>query len=109
MHGVLCRIQVRRGLPQLRNWSARDVRQNESVFRLITTHNRQRLRSEQSVDVVAGLDHRDDLMTQAPTEFEHLVRQLFEATPAMGGWTAQTSEDDGIDAVILNAPRSQAA
>lgn len=57
----------------------------------------------EGVDVVAGLDHRDDLMRLTPTDFEHLVRQLFEATPGMQGWTTQASRDDGVDAVIFNA------
>jgi restriction system protein len=54
------------------------------------------------VDVVSGLDHRDDLMALTPTEFEHLVRQLFEALSGMEGWTTQASRDDGIDGVIFN-------
>ena len=57
----------------------------------------------EGVDVVTGLDHRDDLMRLTPTDFEHLVRQLFEATPGMQGWTTQASRDDGVDAVIFNA------
>jgi restriction system protein len=56
----------------------------------------------QSVDVVVDLDYRDDLMTITPTEFEHLVRQLFEALPGMEGWTTRASKDDGIDGVIFN-------
>lgn len=56
----------------------------------------------EGLDIVAGLDHRDDLMALTPTEFEHLVRQLFEATPGMQGWTTQPSKDDGVDAVIFN-------
>ncbi|WP_206779377.1 restriction endonuclease, partial [Frankia sp. EI5c] len=36
-----------------------------------------------------------------PTEFEHLVRQLFEAM-GMNSWVTQGSRDDGIDAVATN-------
>jgi restriction system protein len=31
-----------------------------------------------SLDVVAGLDSRPDLLALKPVEFEHLIRQLFE-------------------------------
>ena len=33
----------------------------------------------EGMDAVAGLDSRPDLIEMTPTEFEHLVRQLFEA------------------------------
>jgi restriction system protein len=36
-----------------------------------------------------------------PTEFEHLVRQLFEAI-GMQSWVTQASKDDGVDAVAIN-------
>jgi restriction system protein len=54
------------------------------------------------VDVVSSLDHRDDLMTLTPTEFEHVTCQLFEAMPGLKGWATQASRDDGVDAVIVN-------
>lgn len=38
-----------------------------------------------SLDVVAGLDARPVLTSLSPTEFEHLVRQLFEAI-GMEAW-----------------------
>jgi restriction system protein len=53
------------------------------------------------VDVVAGLDHRPDLMELDPIEFEHLVRRLFEAI-GLKAWVTQASRDDGIDAVATN-------
>jgi restriction system protein len=40
-------------------------------------------------------------MEMSPTEFEHLVRQLFEAM-GMEGWTTRPSNDDGVDAVVVN-------
>jgi restriction system protein len=55
----------------------------------------------ESVDVVAGMDSRTDLTKMTATEFEHFVRQLFEAS-GMNGWTTQRSGDDGVDAVVLN-------
>jgi restriction system protein len=50
-------------------------------------------------DAVATLDSRPDLMQMSPTNFEHLVRQIFEAQGAEG-WTTEQSHDDGVDAVI---------
>jgi restriction system protein len=55
----------------------------------------------ENVDVVAGLDSRPDLTKMSPTEFEHFVRQLFEAS-GLEGWTTQRSGDDGVDAVVIN-------
>lgn len=55
----------------------------------------------ESVDVVADLDSRMDLTKLSPTEFEHFVRQLLEAT-GLEGWTTERSGDDGVDAVVLN-------
>jgi restriction system protein len=53
------------------------------------------------MDAVAGLDSRPDLIEMTPTEFEHLVRQLFEAI-GMKSWVTQASKDDGVDAVAVN-------
>ena len=36
-----------------------------------------------------------------PTEFEHFVRQLFEAR-GLEGWTTERTGDDGVDAVVTN-------
>jgi restriction system protein len=72
------------------------------AVRPLVDFDRSRYAFTHPVDVVAGLDSRDDLMTLTPTEFEHLVRQLFEALPGMEGWTTRASKDDGIDAVIFN-------
>jgi restriction system protein len=53
------------------------------------------------MDAVSSLDSRPDLMDMSPTEFEHLVRQVFEAM-GMEGWTTHHSYDDGVDAVVVN-------
>lgn len=53
------------------------------------------------LDAVSALDSRPDLMEMTPTEFEHFVRQVFEAM-GMEGWTTERTGDDGIDAVVLN-------
>ena len=55
----------------------------------------------ESVDVVASLDSRPDLTKMTPTEFEHFVRQLFEAR-GLEGWTTKRTGDDGVDAVVTN-------
>lgn len=70
--------------------------------RPLVDFDRSRYAFTQPADVVASLDSRDDLMTLTPTEFEHLVRQLFETLPGMEGWTTQASKDDGIDGAIFN-------
>jgi restriction system protein len=51
-------------------------------------------------DAVSTLDSRPDLMDMSYTNFEHLVRQIFQAQGAEG-WTTQQSNDDGVDAVIV--------
>jgi restriction system protein len=55
----------------------------------------------EGMDAVAGLDSRPDLLDMTPNEFEHLVRQLFEAM-GMKSWNTQASKDDGVDAVAVN-------
>lgn len=53
----------------------------------------------EGLDAVSTLDARPDLMEMSPSNFEHLVRQIFEAQGAEG-WTTEQSKDDGVDAVI---------
>lgn len=55
----------------------------------------------EGLDAVSTLDSRRDLMDLTPDEFEHLVRQVFEAT-GLEGWTTAHSKDDGVDAVMVN-------
>jgi restriction system protein len=55
----------------------------------------------ENVDVVAGMDSRTDLTKMTAVEFEHFVRQLFEAR-GMEGWTTDRTGDDGVDAVVIN-------
>jgi restriction system protein len=56
----------------------------------------------EGLDAVSRLDSRPDLMDMTPTEFEHFVRQVFEAMPDIQGWTTERTGDDGIDTVIIN-------
>ena len=60
-----------------------------------------RFRFTDDMDVIAGLDSRKNLLKLSPTEFEHLVRQLFIA---MGSetWTTIPSKDGGVDAVATS-------
>jgi restriction system protein len=58
-----------------------------------------KFRFAEGFDAVATLDSRPDLMQMSPSNFEHLVRQIFEAQGAEG-WTTEQSHDDGVDAVI---------
>lgn len=61
-----------------------------SKYRLVDAH-----------DAAASLDGRPILLQMQPVEFEHLVRQLFEAM-GMKSWVTQASRDDGVDAVAVN-------
>ena len=65
------------------------------------TFDLRRFRFTDDLDVVAGLDSRPNLLKLSPTEFEHLVRQLFIA---MGteAWTTIPSKDGGVDAVATS-------
>ncbi|OLT46389.1 restriction endonuclease [Saccharomonospora sp. CUA-673] len=54
-----------------------------------------------STEAAADLDGRPVLTHLSPTDFEHLVRQLFEAM-GMRAWTTQASHDGGVDAVAVN-------
>jgi restriction system protein len=60
-----------------------------------------RFRFTDNLDVVAGLDSRPNLLMLSPTEFEHLVRQLFVAMGAEA-WTTIPSKDGGVDAVATS-------
>ena len=56
----------------------------------------------EEMDVIAGLDSHPDLLALTPMEFEHLIRQLFEAI-GMKSWVTQASKDEGVDGVAVNA------
>lgn len=60
-----------------------------------------RFRTIDAQQVAARLDHRTVLMRLTPTEFEHLIRELFEAM-GMTSWVTQASRDDGVDAIAYN-------
>ncbi|HUC25312.1 MAG TPA: restriction endonuclease [Streptosporangiaceae bacterium] len=60
-----------------------------------------RFRFTEDLEVVAGLDSRPNLLKLSPTEFEHLVRQLFVAMGAEA-WTTIPSKDGGVDAVATS-------
>ena len=52
-------------------------------------------------DTAAGLDSRPDLLALEPTEFEHLIRALFEAI-GMKSWVTQADKDGSIDSIAVN-------
>jgi restriction system protein len=60
------------------------------------------------MSVVAGLDSRPDLLALKPVEFEHLIRELFEAI-GLKSWVTQASKDEGVDGVAVNEDPSSAA
>jgi restriction system protein len=55
----------------------------------------------EGIDVIAGLDSRPDLLAMTPYEFEHLVRQIYEAM-GLEAWTTEAIKDDGVDAVAVS-------
>ena len=55
----------------------------------------------EEMNVIAGLDSRPDLLSLKPVEFEHLIRELFEAM-GMESWVTQSSKDEGVDGVAIN-------
>lgn len=60
-----------------------------------------RFRLVDAQEVAASIDSRAVLIKMSPTEFEHFVRELFEAM-GMESWNTQASRDDGVDAIALN-------
>jgi restriction system protein len=60
-----------------------------------------RFRFTDNMEVVAELDSRQNLLKLSPTEFEHLVRELFVGMGAKA-WTTVPSKDGGIDAVVTS-------
>ncbi|WP_222709259.1 restriction endonuclease [Nonomuraea sp. C10] len=65
------------------------------------TFDLKRFRFSEDMGVVSGLDSRRNLLKLSPTEFEHLVRELFVAMGAEA-WTTIPSKDGGVDAVATS-------
>ena len=53
------------------------------------------------MSIIARLDSRPDLLALKPVEFEHLIRELFEAI-GLKSWVTQSSKDEGVDGVAVN-------
>jgi restriction system protein len=97
---VLDRLEPReclRHLNALMSPHPYDVEQVKPIF----DPDLSRFRLVDAYSVAAGLDSRTVLVEQSPNEFEHLVRELFEAM-GMQAWVTQASRDDGLDAVAVN-------
>ena len=60
-----------------------------------------KLKFVEGMDVVSGLGSHPDLLNLTPAEFEHLIRQLFEAL-GLKSWVTQASMDEGVDVVVVN-------
>ncbi len=60
-----------------------------------------RYRFVDEMSIVARLDSRPDLLALKPVEFEHLIRELFEAI-GLKSWVTQSSKDEGVDGVAVN-------
>lgn len=65
------------------------------------TFDLKRFRFTDDLDVIAGLDSRPNLLKLSPTEFEHLVRQLFVAMGAEASTTIP-SRAGAVDAVATS-------
>lgn len=63
-----------------------------------------RFRLADAEEVAARLDSRAVLAQLTLSEFEHLIRELFEQI-GMQAWVTQASRDDGVDAVAVNPDR----
>jgi restriction system protein len=60
-----------------------------------------RFRFMDNQEIAASLDSRPNLLDLSPTEFEHLVRELFVAMGAET-WNTLPSKDGGVDAVAVS-------
>lgn len=60
-----------------------------------------RFRFMDNLEVAATLDSRRNLLKLSPTEFEHLIRELFVAMGAEA-WNTIPSKDGGVDAVATS-------
>jgi restriction system protein len=97
---VLTQVDPRACLKRLRSLISPNPYELEPV-RPLVTFDLSKYRLMDSLDVVAGLDSRPVLMDLKPTEFEHLIRQLFEAI-GLDSVNTQPSKDEGVDAVAMN-------
>ncbi|MFJ7205250.1 restriction endonuclease [Streptomyces sp. NPDC098789] len=97
---VLTQVDPRACLKRLRSLISPNPYELEPV-RPLVTFDLSKFRLMDSLDVVAGLDSRPVLMDLTPTEFEHLVRQLFEAI-GLESVNTQPSKDEGVDAIAMN-------
>ncbi|UNO43949.1 restriction endonuclease [Streptomyces sp. MST-110588] len=97
---VLTQVDPRACLKRLRSIISPNPYELEPV-RPLVTFDLSKFRLMDSMDVVAGLDSRPVLTDLTPTEFEHLVRQLFEAI-GLDSVNTQPSQDEGVDAVAMN-------
>ncbi|MFF7338814.1 restriction endonuclease [Streptomyces sp. NPDC008163] len=97
---VLTQVDPRACLKRLRSLISPNPYELEPV-RPLVTFDLSKFRLMDSLDVVAGLDSRPVLMDLTPTEFEHLIRQLFEAI-GLDSVNTQPSKDEGVDAIAMN-------
>ncbi|TGN74989.1 restriction endonuclease [Streptomyces bauhiniae] len=97
---VLTQVDPRACLKRLRSLISPNPYELEAV-RPLVTFDLSKFRLMDGLDVVAGLDSRPVLMDLKPTEFEHLIRQLFEAI-GLDSVNTQPSKDEGVDAVAMN-------
>lgn len=90
---VLTQVDPQACLKRLRSLISPNPYELEPV-RPLVTFDLSKYRLMDSMDVVASLDSRPVLMDLSPTEFEHLVRQLFEAI-GLDSVNTRPSQDEG--------------
>jgi hypothetical protein len=61
----------------------------------------ERIPQQQETSITATVSTRPNLLEFGPVEFEHLIRQLFEAI-GFRNWITQASPDGGVDGVVYN-------
>lgn len=99
---VLDRVQPGECLKYLKALISPHPYELEAVEPLVD-FDKSRLAFVEGLKMVSHLDSRPDLMALSPTEFEHLIRELFDADPTIDSvesLVTRQSNDGGIDGVI---------
>jgi restriction system protein len=81
----------------IKEWNGLDL----EPVRPVIEFDLSRYKFVKEVDIASGLDSRRDLLDLSPTEFEHLIRELFQAI-GMASWVTEASRDEGVDAVATD-------
>ena len=97
---VLAKVDPAACLTRLNALVSRNPYDVEAIEPFIT-FDLKRFRFTEDMDVLSTLDSRRNLLKLTPTEFEHLIRELFIAMGAEA-WNTIPSKDGGVDAVATS-------